>query len=118
MRGLKIKDKWLKLILSGQKTMDVRSQYLKIRGQRIALGNSDTGMVEGYATVEDVIKILYSQIGNYENQHRATTWLTKKYGKKAYVFGYILKDVKTEHNPFQYPKSRSISFKIKAEGTP
>ena len=98
--------------------MEVRSQYFKIRGQRIALGNSDTGMVEGYATAENVIKTPYSQISDYENQHQATTWLIKKYEKRAHVYGYTLKDVQTEHNSFPYPKSPSITFRIKAEGIP
>jgi len=32
----------------------------QLLGQRIALGNSDNGYVEGYATVQEVIKIPYS----------------------------------------------------------
>jgi len=118
MRGLKIKGKWLKLILSGQKTMEVQGVYFKIRGQRIALGNSDTGEVEGYATVEDVIKIPYSQIRDYENQHQATAWLARTYEGRDLLYGYILKDTRRERNPFRYAKNPSISFNIKAEGIP
>jgi hypothetical protein len=57
MRGLKIQGRWLSLILSGQKTMEVIGQYYKVRRLRIALGNSDSRNVEGYATVQDVIEI-------------------------------------------------------------
>jgi hypothetical protein len=37
--------------------MEVIGQYHKVRRLRIALGNSDSGNVEGYATVQDVIEI-------------------------------------------------------------
>jgi len=118
MRGLKIQGKWLSLILNGQKTMEVRSLYLKIRGMRIALGNSDNGLVEGYATVQDVVKIPFLQINNYQNQHLATQWLIKQYNGKPFVYGYVLRDVKRETNPFPYPKNPSICFNIRGEGTP
>lgn len=118
MRGLKIQDKWIQLILNGQKTMEVRSLYFKIKRTRIALGNSDTGNVEGYATVTDVIKIPYSQISKYENQHLATKWLIARYSGRDHLYGYILRDMKRETKLFPYQKSPSICFNIKAEGTP
>ena len=70
IRGLKIRGRWLQLILNGEKMMEVRSLRLKIRGQRIALGNSDTGRVEGYATVKDLIEIPFSEIA----KHRINIW--------------------------------------------
>jgi hypothetical protein len=79
MRGLKIQHKWIREILSGEKTMDVRSVHYEVLGQRIALGNSDNGLIEGYATVQEVIKIPYSEISNCGNQHRATEWLKAHY---------------------------------------
>jgi len=44
--------------------MEVRTLHLKFKGTRIALGNSDTGNVEGYATVQNVIEIPFSDIGS------------------------------------------------------
>ena len=117
MKGLKIKDAWLRLILSGQKTMEVRSLHFTVKGTRIALGNSSTGNVEGYATVADVIKIPYLQITSYENQHRASRWLMQRYKEGAHLYGYVLRDVKEEKSPFPYPKGPGIGFYIRAEGT-
>jgi len=82
------------------------------------LGNSETGRVQGYATVEDIIKIPYSQIAEYESQHLAGQWLVSRYSGRDFLYGYVLKDVKKEANPFPYPKSPSICFNIKAEGVP
>lgn len=93
MRGLKIQGRWLELILNGQKTMEVRSLYLKINHQRIALGNSNTGKVEGYATVADVLEIPFPEIAKYENQHLATEWLIPRYEGRPHLYGYIPKNV-------------------------
>jgi len=117
MRGLKIQGRWVKLILDGQKTMEVRGQKYKVVGQRIALGNSDTKKVEGYATVEKVIEISYFDVPKYHSQHHATGWLMSQWWKGSF-YGYVLKDVKKEPSPFLYRKSPSIWFNISSEGTP
>ena len=110
MIGLKIQGKWLSLILSEEKTMEVRSTYRKLIGQRIALGNSDNGLIEGYATVSNITEIEYSEIPKYHKYHLATPWLTNQYKDKSVVYGYLLKDVKRELNPEPYPKNYSIWF--------
>lgn len=55
MRGLKIQNVWIRKILSGEKTMEVRSRRYDVLGQRIALGNSGNGLVEGYATLQEIV---------------------------------------------------------------
>ena len=92
--------------------MEVRSIRYDIQGQRIALGNSDNGLVEGYATVKDVIMFPYSEIRKYEDKHRATEWLKKYYRGRKLLYGFILVGIKKEPIPFQYPKSCSICFTI------
>jgi len=66
IRGLKIRGRWLQLILNGEKVTEVRSRRLKIKDQRIALGNSDTGRVEGYATGKDLVEFPFSEIAKHE----------------------------------------------------
>jgi len=117
MRGLKIRGRWLQLILGGEKTMEARSLRLKIVGRRIALGNTDTGKVEGYATVKDVIEIPFLEIAKYESQHLATKWLASHYSGKKMIYGYVLENAKREPNPFPYPKSPAITFKIKDDNS-
>jgi hypothetical protein len=118
MRGLKIQDAWISKILSGEKTMEVRSVRFNVLAQRIALGNSGNGLVEGYATVQEIIEIPIHQISDYECQHLATNWLIEHYGNKedaqkkktGALYGYYLTNVKKENTPFPYPKSSSIWF--------
>jgi hypothetical protein len=103
MRGLKIQDEWIRKILSGEKTMEVRSRRYDVLGQRIALGNSGNGLVEGYANVKEIIEIPMAKIPNYESKHLATKWLLQRYGNKQALYCYCLTDVKKENKPFEYP---------------
>lgn len=54
MNGLVIKKKWLDLILSGEKTWEIRGSKTKVRG-RIALIESGSGMVVGEAHLVEVL---------------------------------------------------------------
>jgi hypothetical protein len=47
LRGLKNQNIWIRKILSGEKIMEVRSRRYAVLGQRIVLGNSGNGLVEG-----------------------------------------------------------------------
>jgi hypothetical protein len=112
MRGLKIQNVWIRKILSGEKTMEARSRRYDVLGQRLALGNSGNGLVEGYATVQEIIGIPLARIPEYENEHLATKWLSKQYGDKEPLYGYCLTEVKKENKPFMYHKNRSIWFTL------
>lgn len=96
------------MILSGKKTMEVRSQNANIIGLKIGLGNSKTRNVEGYATETEKIKIPFKDISKYEGEHKATVWLLPQYKGRKFVYGYRLSNVEREFNPFPYPKNRSI----------
>jgi hypothetical protein len=111
-RGLKIQEKWIRKIFSGEKTMEVRSMRYRVLGQRIALGNSGTGLVEGYGTVQEIVDIPYSKISKYASQHRATEWLRKQYKGRNILYGFVLREVKRKKEPFPYPKSPGIWFNI------
>jgi ASCH domain len=109
LRGLKIQEIWIDKIFSGEKTMEVRSMHYKISGQRIALGNSRSGLVEGYCTIQEIMKIPFSKIARYEDKHRAAKWLKKRYIGKDFLYGFILNNVKKEKKPFP-SRSPGICF--------
>lgn len=56
MNGLIIKPKWADLILSGQKTWEIRNRVTHQRG-RIAIIKSGTGLIYGTAELTDCIKL-------------------------------------------------------------
>lgn len=56
MKCLKIGEKWIKLILAGKKTWEIRCTTTNLR-ERIALGNTKTKNYEGYATITDCLEL-------------------------------------------------------------
>jgi hypothetical protein len=117
MEGTIIKEKWLSLILSGQKTMEVKSQYKPLKGQTIALGYSS--LVRGYAKVRDIETIPYNDIPKYQHLHLATAWLMNHYKGKKEVYGYVLEDAMMENKQVPYPRSYgSVWFNIRGEVAP
>jgi len=111
MEGTIIKKKWLSLILSGQKTMEVKSQYKPLEGQTIALGYGS--LVRAYATVKDIKTIPYNDIPQFQHLHLAAAWLMKQYRGKNEVYGYVLENVTKETRTVKYPRSYgSVWFSI------
>ena len=78
-RCLKIDDKWVNLILSGNKTWEIRRTNTKIR-ERIALGNTKTMCYVGYATLTDSIEITIEELKKYNDKHQANDFI-EKYAK-------------------------------------
>ena len=89
--------------------MEVRSRRYPLSG-RIALGNSNNGLVEGYATIQEVIKIPFSEISKYENQHRATEWLKTHYTERDFLWGFVLRGIVRKKKPFPYLKDSRMWF--------
>jgi hypothetical protein len=112
MKGLKIKQPWIGLILNGEKTMEVRSQKHDFLNQTIALGNSDTKQVEGYAYCYEIVEIPMRKLDEFEKEHRATEELRKFYKNKNSVYGFRLKKIIAESNPYPYPKNASNRFNV------
>jgi len=111
MEGTIIKEKWLNLILSGKKTMEVKSQYKPLKGQTIALGYGS--LVRGYAKVKDIRRIPYNDIPKHQHLHLATEWLMDHYRGKDTVYGYVLENVRMENMQVVYPRSYgSVWFSI------
>jgi hypothetical protein len=77
MKCLKVDYKWLRLILEGKKTWEIRRTNTNYRG-RIALGNTKTKNYERYAILIDC----------------------KEYTTKT--FAWVLSDVMVESNPKPY----------------
>jgi hypothetical protein len=55
-------------ILSGNKTLEIRRTNTKIR-ERIALGNTKTKRVVGYATIVDSVEMKVVELKKHNNKH-------------------------------------------------
>jgi hypothetical protein len=101
MKCLKIDDEWLKLILSGKKTWEIRRTNTSFRG-RIALGNTKSKKREGYATIIDSIEMPVQELKKHGDKHQANCFLDGYANGRKTLFAWVLKDIKTEPNPKPY----------------
>lgn len=101
MKCLKIDDKWIKLILSGKKTLEIRRKNTNIR-ERIALGNTKTKNYEGYATITDSIKMTVQELRNYNDKHQANDFIAKYAKGRNTLFAWVLEDIEIEPKPKPY----------------
>ena len=104
MRCLKIDDKWVNLILSGNKTWEIRRRKTRIR-ERIALGNTKTKHVVGYATIVDSVEMTVEEMKKHHNKHQANDFLDKYARGRETLFAWVLDDVQFKAKPKPYSYS-------------
>jgi hypothetical protein len=98
MKCLKIDDKWLKLILGGKKTWEIRRTRTNFRG-RIALGNTKSKNYDGYATIKDCIEFSVNDLKKFGDKHQATQFIDGYAGEKETLFAWVLSDIIPELKP-------------------
>lgn len=69
IKGLFIKEPWISLILSGEKTWEIRGSNSNIRG-RIALIASGTGEVKGYVDIVNSILLDGETFDKSKDKHQ------------------------------------------------
>jgi predicted transcriptional regulator len=112
MRCLKIDDKWVNLILNGSKTWEIRRRNTLIR-ERIALGNTKTKRVVGYATIVDSFEMTVEELKKYNDKHQANDFLDKYFDGRKILFAWVLEDIKVETKPKSYSHSTGSWCKVK-----
>jgi hypothetical protein len=104
MRCLKIVDKWVTLILSGNKTWEIRRKNTKIR-ERIALGNTKSKCCVGYATIADSVEMTVEELKIHNDEHQANDFLDKYAERRETLFAWVLEEVEVEKKPMRYAHS-------------
>lgn len=98
MKCLIIKQPYIDLILSGEKTWEMRSRPTNIRG-RIGLIEQGTGLIVGEANIFDCIEINPNhQYSDYFKKHRIDD--ANIIGK--YPFAWVLANAKRYEKPIPY----------------
>jgi hypothetical protein len=94
---LLIHDKYIRLILDRKKVWEVRTQRLFEIGERIALGNTKTKLIEGYATVSDIKKMSVAEMKQYNEKHLASDFIDGYVSKRKkpveHLYAFVLTDV-------------------------
>lgn len=74
MYGLIIKKKWLDLIMSGQKTLEIRGSRTSHAGEEIALLESGSQKIRGFCTIKEVTAL---DKGKWEAHRDAIAWMCR-----------------------------------------
>jgi len=101
VKCLKINDKWLKLILEGKKTLEIRKTHCHVT-ERIALGNTKTKKVEGYAMVTSSQELSINWLRKLGHKHQANDFLEHYANGKSSLFAWEFGGVTVEPNPYPY----------------
>jgi predicted transcriptional regulator len=101
MKCLKIADKWLAKILDGSKTLELRRTNCCYRGP-IALGNTRTKKVEGYAYLKCCVEFPVDEMKKLSNLHQATEFIDEYAVGRKTLYAYELTNVRREPKPFAY----------------
>lgn len=107
MYGLKMKKEYLLDILSGKKKTDVRTYNAPINGV-IALIDSKSGKVYGYATITNSRFITYKEyvlwhVNDNFSMDKALNYYDLSFETNAFrlYYEYIFEDVKIEKNKYK-----------------
>lgn len=74
MYGLIIKKKWLDLIMSGQKTLEIRGNKTSHVGEEIALLESGSQKIRGFCTIKEVTAM---DRGNGKQIRNIIAWMCR-----------------------------------------
>lgn len=109
MKGLIIKKQYLDLILSGEKTWEMRSTQTKIRG-RIALIESGSGMIMGEV---DLVDSFEPSAGSCDRQLTRKQHCLERHERHLmdkWKYAWVLKGAVryAEPKPYQHPQGAVI----------
>jgi hypothetical protein len=93
-RGLKIRPRWLAALLSGQKKIEIRSMFCKIR-EEISLVEVGSGLVKGRARLTDCRRLTQQEEIEY-----AEALSSLKYQQP---WAWVLEDVRRVDEPVRIP---------------
>ncbi len=106
MKGLIIRSPWIYLILSGQKTWEIRGANTRIRG-RIALIKSGTGCVFGTVELVDCVPLDLMSYQGHIAEHRVTAAQSLPYPKTfAWIMAHPVRLDKPV--PYRHPQGAVI----------
>ena len=105
-RGLSVKRKWLDLILSGQKTWEIRGTPTTKR-ELVGLIESVSGHVLGEARITDSLVVSPTDLRNNVDKHRIEDLSIIEYRK---VHAWVLTDAKRykEPQPYEHPQGAVV----------
>ena len=107
MKGLIVKEPWINYILAGEKTWEIRSSNVKIRG-RIALIKSGTGKIFGTVELVDSKELTFKEYRDSENFHCILGEKFKLPYKRTWAWSVTNPNVFVTPIPYHHPQGAVI----------
>ena len=113
-RALCVKKKWIDLILSGQKTWEIRSTATRSR-RVVGLAESGSGLVVGEVRIADCLPLEPADLPQHFGKHCIADCGLVKYRK---IFAWVLEDAKrySEPKPYVHPAGAIVWVKLSPFG--
>ena len=109
--GLVIRERWINLVLKGEKTWEMRSQRTNIRG-RVALIQQGTGLVVGTACLMDSLAPLSREsYMNHRDRHAIPESMLDEVLAARWIYPWVLSDARRLPVAVPYThKSGAVTF--------
>lgn len=80
-------------------------------GERIALGNTDSKKIEGYATIAEIKKMAVPEMKKHNDKHFANDFIDRRWKDREWLYAFVLSDVESVPAMKQerYPRSNGNS---------
>ena len=101
MRALIIKEPWASLVVSGKKTMELRSRKTTKVGQEIYIAKAGTKTLIGRVTIEKCVQLTVADYINLQGKHLARELYKNSFNNKK-IYGWYLKDAVQFDKPIPY----------------
>ena len=100
-RALILKEPWASKVVSGEKTVELRTMKTNKIGKEIYIAKAGTKTLIGKVTIDKCVLLSQEEIQALEPYHFGGTYVDTLKGKKAY--GWFLKNALAFENPIPYP---------------
>ena len=101
MSALIIKEPWASKIVSGEKTIELRTKRTKKIGQEIYIAKAGTKTLIGRVTIEKCVQLTIDDYIKLQDKHLAPTFYKNAFKKKK-IYGWYLKNPIQFDNPLPY----------------
>jgi len=107
-RALILKEPWASLVVSGQKTLEIRTMKTKKVGKEIYIAKAGTKTLIGKVTIDKCILLSENECDALTDKHRAAKYI--KHIKNKKIYGWFLKNAVAFEKaiPYQHPPGAQI----------
>jgi len=99
MRALIIKEPWASQVVSGKKTIELRSRKTTKVGQEIYIAKAGTKTLIGRVTIEKCVQLTVEDCINLQEKHLAAF---REFFHNKKIYGWYLKDAVQFDEPIPY----------------